>query len=64
MTYVDALCRDVRAPDEVFADAKSVLGPNALAELTMVVGFYLMVARFLRNFDIAIEPDFDHAGWL
>jgi hypothetical protein len=30
----------------------------------MVVGFYLLVSRFLTNFDIQIEGDLDHDEWV
>jgi len=64
MHFVDALCLQVRAPDDVFEEARKALGTDAVAQLTMVVGFYLMAARFLRNFDIEIEEDLDHLEWL
>ena len=64
MDYVDALCLRVRAPEDVFKEAGRALGMDELAQLTMVVGFYLMAARFLRNFDIEIEDDLNHLDWL
>ena len=64
MHYVDSLCLQVRAPDDVFEEARRALGVDAVAHLTIIVGFYLMAARFLRNFDIEIESDLDHHEWL
>lgn len=64
LAYVDALVGDVRADDALFARAVAAIGADPVAELTLVVGFYLMVSRFLRNFDIAIETDLQHSTWL
>lgn len=57
LAYTDALVRDVRADDATFSAIEAELGADGVAELTLVIGFYLMVCRFLRNFDIAIEDD-------
>lgn len=64
LAYVDQIVTNVRAEDDVFEAAIEAIGPDAVAELTMVVGFYLMTARFLRNFDIPIEKELNHADWL
>ena len=62
--YVDALIDTVRADDALFAQVEAMIGTDAVAELTMVVGFYLLVSRFLTNFDIQIEGDLDHDEWV
>jgi len=62
--YVDALVDEVRADDALFAELDRALGTDVVAELTMVIGFYLLVSRFLTNFDIAIEDDLRHEEWV
>jgi AhpD family alkylhydroperoxidase len=62
--YTDALVRDVRADDALFAAMEHAVGTDQVAELTMVVGFYLLVSRFLTNFDIEIETELKHDDWL
>lgn len=64
LLYTDAVCTEVRASDDAFRSAKEALGIDHVAQLTMVVGYYLMAASFLRNFDIKIEDHLDHSRWL
>lgn len=55
LRFVDELVDDVRASDASFAALHRTLSLRALQELTMTVGFYLMVARFLRTFDVDLD---------
>ena len=40
----------------MFRAMQAQLSTRALAELVLVVGFYMMVSRFLENFEVDIEP--------
>lgn len=61
--YTDALVQTVRADDALFQELSEAIGVDAVAELTLAIGFYLLVSRFLTNFDIEIEQDFQHSTW-
>ena len=61
--YVDALIDEVRADDDLFAAMETSIGTDQVAELTMVIGFYLLVSRFLTNFDIEIEDGLRHDAY-
>lgn len=53
--FTDHLVAHVKAPDAMFHAMAQRLGAEALAELVMIVGFYMMVSRFLENFEVDIE---------
>jgi len=55
LDFTDRLVRDVKAPDEMFREAQRRFAPRPLAELVLTVGFYMMVSRFLENFEVDIE---------
>ena len=57
VAFTDAVIRDVKAPDALFAQALESLGPNALAELVMTIGYYRLVAGFLLNFGVEVEAE-------
>ena len=47
---------NVRASDATFEPLRaSACRPAALLELTITIGYYLMVARYLETFDVDIE---------
>jgi len=56
LAYTDQLVHHVKAPDAMFAAMLERFGARELAELTLTVGFYMMVSRFLENFEVDIEP--------
>ncbi|MEO7010571.1 MAG: carboxymuconolactone decarboxylase family protein, partial [Caldimonas sp.] len=55
LRFTDQLVHQVRAPDAMFEAMRERLTTRALAELVLTVGFYMMVSRFLENFDVDIE---------
>lgn len=55
MRFTDDVVMNVRAGDATFLPARAVLGDKALQELTIVIGFYMLVSRFLETFDVDIE---------
>jgi len=56
LDFTDQLVREVKAPDEMFREAQRRFAPRPLAELVLTIGFYMMVSRFLENFEVDIEP--------
>ena len=46
----------VKAPDVMWNDMLRHLDHRQMAELVLTVGFYMMVCRFLENFEVDIEP--------
>jgi alkylhydroperoxidase family enzyme len=55
MRFTDDVVLNVRAGDATFLPARAALGDKALQELTIVIGFYMLVSRFLETFDVDIE---------
>ena len=56
LRFTDAVFHDVKAPDAMFEAMRARLTTKALAELVLTIGFYMMVCRFLENFEVDIEP--------
>jgi 4-carboxymuconolactone decarboxylase len=58
LDFTDQLVHRVKASDAMFAQARSLLGERQTAELVLTIGFYMMVCRFLENYEVDIEaPD-------
>ena len=55
MLYTDDVVRNVRASDATFQPLQGRLSLQELQELTVTVGYYMMVSRFLETFDVEIE---------
>jgi 4-carboxymuconolactone decarboxylase len=56
LRFTDQLVLHVKAPDAMFHDMQAMLSSQALAELVLTIGFYMMVSRFLENYEVDIEP--------
>ncbi|WP_421705745.1 carboxymuconolactone decarboxylase family protein [Alloalcanivorax xenomutans] len=55
LRYTDSVVRDVKASLPLFEAVASRLPPQQLVELTMTIGFYMLVCRVLENFEVDIE---------
>ena len=55
MAFTDDVVANVRASDATFEPVRRRLGDKAIQELTMTVGYYMMVSRYLETFDVDIE---------
>ena len=55
MAFTDDLVENVRASDATFAPILARHGAKGAQELTLTVGYYMMVSRFLETFDVDIE---------
>ncbi|HET7793779.1 MAG TPA: carboxymuconolactone decarboxylase family protein [Rhizobacter sp.] len=54
--FTDAVCHEVKARDELFDQVAARFGHRQTAELVLTIGFYMLVSRFLENFEVDIEP--------
>lgn len=52
LAYTDAMTREIRVPDTIFAAVRKALGTRELVELTATIGAYNMVSRFLEALEI------------
>jgi 4-carboxymuconolactone decarboxylase len=59
LNYTDDVVANVRASDATFKPLQDRLSPQGLVELTMAIGFYMMVSRLLNTFDVDIEDGGD-----
>ncbi len=55
LAFVDDLVANVKASDATFKPALAHFGAEALQELTLITGYYMMVSRFLETFEVDIE---------
>lgn len=53
--FTDQVVHHVKVNDQMFAHAQARLGERPLAELVLTIGFYMMVSRFLENYEVDIE---------
>ncbi|GHC82497.1 hypothetical protein GCM10007320_25710 [Pseudorhodoferax aquiterrae] len=53
--YTDAVVRQVKAPASLFDAVAASLPHRQLVELTMAIGFYMLVCRLLENFEVDLE---------
>jgi alkylhydroperoxidase family enzyme len=54
--YTDEVVANVKASDALFDELLAQLDHRRVAELTLTIGFYMAVSRFLENFEVEIEP--------
>ena len=55
LRFTDTVVHQVKAPDELFNSVLEHLNHRQMAELVLTIGFYMMVSRFLENFEVDIE---------
>lgn len=55
MRYTDDVVKNVRASDATFKPLLERLDYKRMQELTITIGYYMMVSRFLETFDVDIE---------
>ena len=56
LDFTDEVFHHVKASDATFARAQALFSTREVAELVLAIGFYMMVSRFLENFEVDIEP--------
>jgi 4-carboxymuconolactone decarboxylase len=57
MRFTDDVVANVRAGDATFAPLARHFSHQEMQELTLTIGFYMMVSRFLETFDVDIEDE-------
>jgi len=56
LAYADAITRDIDVPDAIFADVQKHFSDRQTVELTMLIGAYNMLTRFLKALKVDPEP--------
>ncbi len=55
MRFTDDVVANVRAGDATWTPLAQALSYQEMQELTLAIGFYMLVSRFLETFDVDIE---------
>ena len=55
INYTDAMTKNIRVPDEVFAGVRQHFDDRALIELTLTIGGYNLVSRFVEALQIDLD---------
>jgi alkylhydroperoxidase family enzyme len=58
LRYTEELFRENQPTNETFTSASRFLDHAALVELTLCVGYWSMVAKFLKTFQVDVEEEF------
>ena len=62
LRFADDVVRNVKASDKNLKAVQAFLSPGAVIELTLTVGYYMMVCRFLET--TGVEGEEGQAEWL
>jgi alkylhydroperoxidase family enzyme len=62
LRFTDDVVRNVRASDKALKAVEAFLSRGALVELTLTIGYYMMVCRFLET--TGVEGEEGQAEWL
>jgi alkylhydroperoxidase family enzyme len=62
LRFTDDVVRNVRASDKTLKAVEAFLSRGALVELTLTIGYYMMVCRFLET--LGVEGEDGQAEWL
>jgi len=55
LTFIDEVVQEHQPSEAVFARASKILDAASLVELTLAIGYWSMVAKFLKTFQVEIE---------
>ena len=58
LQYTEEVVTDSRPNDETFEAASKFLDDTSLVELTLSIGYWSMVGKFLKTFMVDVEPHF------
>jgi alkylhydroperoxidase family enzyme len=56
LAYTDSMTREIDVPDRVFAEVRRHFTERQTVELTMLIGAYNMLTRFLKALKVDPEP--------
>ena len=57
LRYADQVVLNVKAGASTFNAIADNLSHREMAELTLIIGYYMMVSRFLENFEVELEHE-------
>ena len=57
LAFTEEVVQDNRPKEETFAAASGFLDHTSLVELTISIGYWSLIAKFLRTFQVDIEED-------
>ncbi|MFJ4294118.1 carboxymuconolactone decarboxylase family protein [Cupriavidus sp. NPDC089707] len=61
IAFTDAVVRDVKAPEALYASVAQALGDQQTMELLVTIGYYMLVSRLLENLEVDLEnPPLEH----
>jgi alkylhydroperoxidase family enzyme len=55
LRFVDECVRDVRVSNLTFAEIRKFLSDQEIAEATLLIGYYMMTARFLETLKVDLD---------
>jgi alkylhydroperoxidase family enzyme len=55
LRFVDECVRDVRVSDRTFDAIRKFLSEQEIAEATLLIGYYMMTARFLETLEVDLD---------
>ena len=56
LAYTDAMTRDIEVPEDVFGEIRQHFSERQVVELSMLIGAYNMLTRFLKALRVDPEP--------
>ena len=62
LRFTDEVVRNIKATDRTFKPVQALLSPGALVELTLTIGYYMMVCRFLET--LGVDGEEGQGEWL
>ena len=62
LRFTDEVVRNVKASDKALKAVEAFLTPGAIVELTLTIGYYMMVCRFLET--TGVDGEEGQAEWL
>jgi alkylhydroperoxidase family enzyme len=57
LAFVDECVEKVRVSNHTFARLRARISESAIADVTLLIGFYMMTARFLETLDIDLDEN-------
>jgi alkylhydroperoxidase family enzyme len=55
LRFVDECVRDIKVGTQTFAAVRAFFSETQMAELTLLIGHYMMTARFLETLDVPLD---------
>src|SRR5262249_11787669 len=62
LRFTDDVVRNIKATDRTYKAVQAFLSPGALIELTLAIGYYMMVCRFLET--LGVDGEEGQTEWL